>query len=190
MPIQIPQGSTFRVVLDAYLSSDHITPATAKTIAVEISKNGAAYGNPNAGSTNATEIGDGSYYVDLDATDTNTLGPLKVLGTQGDIDPAKTPTYYVVPSLVNLNHTVPAIGRGTADSGASTTSIPTSAFAPAGAVADQFKGRVVLFDANTTTAGLRGAVAEITASSNAATPTFTVSTLPATPASGDTFSVI
>ncbi len=90
----------------------------------------------------------------------------------------------------NLAKTVPAIGRGTVTSGSSTTSVTTSVFTPTGAVANQFAGRVVLFDADTTTATLRGVASAISASSNAAAPTFTVATLPATPASGDTFSVI
>lgn len=80
--------------------------------------------------------------------------------------------------------------RGTVDSGASTTSIPTSAFSPAGASADQFKGRIVIFDNDTTTAALRGEATDITASTNSATPTLTVSTLSATPAAGDTFTVV
>src|SRR5262245_8594332 len=92
---------------------------------------------------------------------------------------------------VNLSFTVPAIGRATVTAGASTTSIPTSACTPAGAVADQFRDRVVLFDANTTTAALRGVAKGITASSNAAAPTFTIApALPAAPAVGDTFSII
>jgi hypothetical protein len=90
----------------------------------------------------------------------------------------------------NLAQTTQAIARGTVTTGASTTSVPTSAFSPAGAAADQFKNRTVLFDAATTTTALRGAASAITASSNAATPTLTVNALPATPASGDTFSVI
>lgn len=80
--------------------------------------------------------------------------------------------------------------RGTVTTGATTTSIPTSAFSPAGASADQFKGRIVVFDNDTTTTTLRGEATDITASTNAATPTLTVSTLSAAPASGDTFSVL
>jgi hypothetical protein len=85
--------------------------------------------------------------------------------------------------------------RGTVGGGSSTTSLPTSAFtlngsAATGVVANQFVGRSVLFDTNTTTAGLRGAVGAISASSASNTPTLTVGTLPAVPASGDTFSVI
>lgn len=86
---RITQSVAKRVVLKAFLSSDHISPATGKTIAVVISKNGAAFGNPNAGATNATEIGNGWYYVDLDTTDTGTLGPLVVRGTEGTIDPTE-----------------------------------------------------------------------------------------------------
>src|SRR5437868_2886360 len=70
MPERIPASATIRVPLQAYLASDHVTPATGKTIVVTVSKNGAAYANPSAGATNATEIGSGSYYVDLSTTDT------------------------------------------------------------------------------------------------------------------------
>ena len=80
--------------------------------------------------------------------------------------------------------------RGTVTTGASTTSIPTSAFTPAGAVADQFKGRIVIFDIDTATAALRGQATDITASSNSSTPTLTVTALNGTPASGDTFTIV
>ncbi len=80
--------------------------------------------------------------------------------------------------------------RGTVTTGASTTSIPTSALTPAGAAADQFKGRIIIFDIDTTTAALRGQATEITASSNSSTPTFTVIALTSTPASGDTFTIV
>lgn len=95
----------------------------------------------------------------------------------------------------NIDHTAKAIARGTVTAGASTTSVPTSALsisgsAASGVVADQFKNRVVLFDGDTTTAGLRGAQANISANTASNTPTLTVGTLPATPASGDLFSII
>jgi hypothetical protein len=80
------QSTATRITLQAYLSSDHVTPATGKTIPVTISKNGGSYANPNAGATNATEIGSGSYYVDLDTTDTATLGPIIIKGEEGTID--------------------------------------------------------------------------------------------------------
>lgn len=94
-----------------------------------------------------------------------------------------------------LDRSVSTMARGTVTTGASTTSLPTSAFtianiAATGVVSDQFKGRTIIFDGDTTTAGLRGAAATISASSASNTPTLTVGTLPATPASGDTFTVV
>jgi hypothetical protein len=74
------------VLLKAYLSTDHVSDATSKTIAVTISKNGAAFGNPNAGATNATEISGGWYKVTLDATDTSTNGDLVLRGTATGVD--------------------------------------------------------------------------------------------------------
>jgi hypothetical protein len=83
---RIPQSVAQRVALKAYLSSDHISAATSKSIAVVISKNGAGFGNPSAGATNASEIANGWYYVDLSTTDTGTLGPLVVRGTCATCD--------------------------------------------------------------------------------------------------------
>ncbi len=86
MSERIPQSVAKRVLLKAYLDTDHFSAATGKTIAVVISKNGAAFGNPSAGATNATEIANGWYYVDLSTTDTGTTGPLAVRGTNADVD--------------------------------------------------------------------------------------------------------
>jgi len=90
----------------------------------------------------------------------------------------------------NLQKSTRVIGRGTCDTGGSTTSVPTTAFTPNGAAADQFVGRVIIFDADTTTSALRGQATTISASSNASAPTFTVGTLTTAPSSGDTFSVV
>jgi len=86
---RIPQSVAKRVVFKAFLAADHVTAATGKTIAMQISKNGAAFANIAAGATNATEIASGWYYVDLAAGDTGTLGPLIVRGTEGTIDPGE-----------------------------------------------------------------------------------------------------
>jgi hypothetical protein len=83
---RIPQSVPVRRVLKAYLTSDHFTAATGKTLAVTISKNGGAFGNPSAGATNATEMGSGWYYVDLSTTDTGTKGPLVIRGTAASTD--------------------------------------------------------------------------------------------------------
>lgn len=84
--VPIPQSTSFVVVFKAFLSSDHLTEATGKTIAITISKAGGAFGNPNAGATNATEISSGWYKVTLDTTDTGTLGIVAIRGTAATID--------------------------------------------------------------------------------------------------------
>lgn len=91
-------SATSRVVmLKVYLSSDHVSAATGKTIAITISKNGGAFGNPNAGATNATEVSSGWYKVTLDTTDTNTVGDLVVRGTSATCDDSEQ-TFDVVDS--------------------------------------------------------------------------------------------
>lgn len=82
------QNVARRVVFKAHLTGTD-TPATGKTIAVQISKDGGGFANPNAGATNATEIASGWYYVALAAADYDTLGELVVRGTEGTIDPAE-----------------------------------------------------------------------------------------------------
>ncbi len=93
-------------------------------------------------------------------------------------------------SAANLAKTTRAILRGTVQtSGTTTTAIATSAFDVAGIATDQFKGRIVTFDANTTTTALRGQATDITGSTISTTPVFTVTALTTIPAVGDTFSV-
>lgn len=94
-------------------------------------------------------------------------------------------------SAANLAKTTLAIGRGTVGGTPSTTSIPTSAFslASASTPSGQFVGRIITFDALTTTLQLRGQATDITASGTGATPTFTVTALTTAPAVGDLFSV-
>jgi len=109
----ITQSTAIRISLEAYLAADHVSPGTGLTIPITISKNGAAFANPNAGATNATEVGgagngDGSYYVDLDTTDTNTAGPLIVRGQEGTIDDIKIHLFVDnVPSAVRKNTALP-----------------------------------------------------------------------------------
>lgn len=69
MAERIPQSVAYLVVFRAFLSSDGKTPATGKTIAMTISKNGGAFGNLAAGATNATEITSGFYKFTLASGD-------------------------------------------------------------------------------------------------------------------------
>lgn len=108
----IPQSTSFVLVFKAYLSSDHVTEATGKTIAITISKAGGAFGNPNAGATNATEISSGWYKVTLDTTDTGTLGVLAIRGAVATIDDYGDRLFVVSATtggLSNLDATVSSV---------------------------------------------------------------------------------
>lgn len=148
----------------------------------------------------ATHIASGRYYAVLDATDTATVGELIINVHVAGALPVRLVCCVLEEAVFDslFAASAPAysaMGTGTVTTGASTTSIPTSACSPAGGVANQFAGRVLMFRADTTTAALRGVACVISASSNAATPTFTVAMasgggLPATPANGDTFVIL
>lgn len=83
------------------------------------------------------------------------------------------------------------VARGTVGATSpGTTSFTPSSLTPAGVDADQFKGRIIIFDRTTTTTALRGQATDITASSAAALPLLTFTALTTAPVSGDTFSVV
>lgn len=88
-----------------------------------------------------------------------------------------------------LDRAAKGVVTGTVGSASTTTNVVTSACSPAGVAADQFKGRIMIFDRLTTTTSLRGQATDITASSAAATPDFTVTALTTAPVSGDTFTI-
>jgi hypothetical protein len=175
-----PQSVARRVVLKAFLASDHVTAAAGLTVAVVISKNGAAFGNPAAGATNATGISLGWYYVDLAAADFDTLGDLEVRGTEATIDPAERVFTVSSPRLYRAGQ---AITTFTVGSASTISSVVTSALDPAASVTDQFKGLVLAFDKDTTTAALRGQKTDITGSSSGGVLTCTA--LTTAPVSGD-----
>ena len=70
-----------------------------------------------------------------------------------------------------------------------TTTFTPSSLDPAGAATDQFKGRIIIFDKDTTTPALRGQATDITANTSAALPLFTFTALTTAPSDGDTFSI-
>ena len=86
-----------------------------------------------------------------------------------------------------LDRATKTIVEGTVGSGSSETSIVTSAIDPDAGAADCFKGLVLKFAKDTTTAALRGQGTDITANTSGATPTLTVTALTTAPASGDVF---
>ena len=121
MAERIPQSIAYLVVFRAFLAADGKTPATGKTIAVTISKNGGAFGNPAVGALNATEISSGFYKFTLAAGDTDTLGPLAWRGAEGTINDAGDVLTVVLAELKpyavgTVTDASPAAGDFTGDS--------------------------------------------------------------------------
>lgn len=71
----LKQSTVYNRTFLMVLSSDHISPATGKTVTVALSKAGAAFG---AAAGAVTEIANGWYQVALTTADTATLGDLTV----------------------------------------------------------------------------------------------------------------
>ena len=92
-----------------------------------------------------------------------------------------------VPAADTIERTLLAAVEVTVGAASTTTSIVTSSMLPAAAVTDQFKGRILTFDRNTTTANLRGQATDITASTAAGV--LAVTALTTAPVSGDTGTV-
>lgn len=86
----------------------------------------------------------------------------------------------------NLKRAVLTTVLGTVTTGATTTSIPTSSLSPAASVADEFKGRIAIFGASTTTANLRGQAMPIASNTSGGVLTLS-SALTDAPVSGDDF---
>lgn len=87
-----------------------------------------------------------------------------------------------------LDRSARTMVRGLVAAGATTTTVPTSSLTPAATVADQFKGRVLIFDDDTATAALRSQTCEVLAS--AADGTLSVSSITTAPAEGERFLLI
>jgi len=133
-----------------------------------------------------THVGNGFYTIALTSGNCDTLGRLSIHCNKSTY--AMTNHRFMVRS-VGYNRAVNSIASGTVGAASTITSIVSSACSPAGAIADQYRFKVITFAADTTTAALRGQSCEITASSNAAAPVFTVSALTTAAVSGDTFTI-
>jgi hypothetical protein len=92
----------------------------------------------------------------------------------------------------NLEESTEAIVYGTANAGGNTTTIITKALTPDATVADQFKGRVLIFKNDTTTAALQGQATTISSHTftSAEVITMTVVALTTAPADNDTFVIL
>ena len=89
------QSTANVVMLKVYSSTDHVSAATGKTVAVTLSKAGGAFGDPNVGATTAIEVSSGWYKVSLSGSDFDTLGELVVRGTASGCDDSER-TFFVV----------------------------------------------------------------------------------------------
>lgn len=180
---------------------------------VRLKKNNGNWAQKNAAQT-LTHEENGWYEVTLDAADTDTLGQLMlVIHEAGALQVSHE--FMVMPAVVwdalfagsgngiradlraivgvadgatILDRSARTIVRGTVTTAATTTSIPTSSLDPAAAANDQFRGRVLIFDKDTTTANLRGQATDVLFSTSGGT--LTVNPLTTAPASGDTFVLV
>jgi hypothetical protein len=91
-------------------------------------------------------------------------------------------------SADRLERSTLAIVTGTIGTSSTTTALVFSALSPASAVNDQFVGRIITFDKDTTTAALRGQATDITDFVHA-TQIATVTALTTAPVSGDTCTI-
>lgn len=168
-------GVAYRVTLPIFDNTGSLVTGAAG-LDSEVSKDGGTF----ADATNeATEIAtsSGMYYLDLTASEMAARTVTIIVKTS--TTNAKTTPIVLYPELI--------VVRGVCNTGATTTSMPTSSLTPAAAVTDQFKGRIVVFEADTTTANLRGQATDITASTSGGT--LTVSALSTACASGDRFMI-
>lgn len=93
-----------------------------------------------------------------------------------------------VKNIVNqIDKSTQTIIEGTVGTGSTTSSLVVGSIDLDAGSVDCWKGLVIKFSRDTTTAGLRGQGARITANTTGSTPTITVTTLTDAPVSGDTF---
>lgn len=158
-------------------------PADASDVAAAFATVNATLGTP-AGASLAADIA----AVQSDTNDIQTRIPAALTGG-GNMKADVLAISGSTAAADTLELSTEAICTGTCDTGGSTTSIVASALSPASAVNDQFNGRIMIFNSDTTTAALRNQATDITDFVHA-TQTFTVTALTTAPASGDTFIIV
>lgn len=91
--------------------------------------------------------------------------------------------------VTNIDRSTRSIALATASNASTTTTITLSTITPANLTPSQYVGRIVNFDATTTTANLRGQSTNITASVTSSGGALSVTALTDAPVFGDTFSI-
>lgn len=171
MAERIPQSTSYELAFKAFLTATG-AEATGLTIPITISKNGAtSFSNPSGGATNATEIGNGWYFVVLTTTDTGTLGRLAVRGTVATTDDVGVALTVVSATTMGATNLDAAITTRMA-----TYTQPTgflSATFPAGTVANTTNITAGTIATVTTVTGLIASNLDTTVSSRLATSGYT-----------------
>ena len=181
---------------------DGFTPETGITLgsadeAELLKADGAATVSLAAATWAAISGADGYFDLTLTTSHTDTVGTLEVVVQDDSVCLPVLARFQVITadaydalyaSDARLGRSAMGIVLGTATTGGTTTSIPTSSLDPSATATDQFKGRVVIFDKDTTTAALRGQATDITASTSGGT--LTVTALSTAPVNGDTFTIV
>ena len=191
--IPVPRKNTaYRFYFAIRKPSDSTLITTWTGADSEVSLDGASYSDCT---NEATEIGTtGTGYIDLTSGEMNAdCVILKITVTNTGavplvfaLYPETAGDYRIadVPQITNSTLTGTCIATG-----ATTTNIPFSAITPTLTVTDQVKGRVIIFDADTATAALRGQGGPIDGSTTSAITLAVGDALTTAPTTGDTFTI-
>jgi hypothetical protein len=161
------QSTAVNVLLGPFLDdTDFKTAETGLTLSqadIQLSKNAAAFAQKNE-STSATHRTSGHYMVPLDATDTNTLGMLRIEVVESGALPVWR-DFMVLTAAAWDSLYAAALGAGTADSG-TTTTLVDSALTQANN--DHWKGAMLVIKSGTM-AGMSRKITGFTAASDTVT---------------------
>lgn len=175
-----PTSGDFTAAMKTSLNA--ATPASVQNISAQTGDAYARLGAPAGASVSAD--------IASVKTDTGTTIPGRLpsaLSANGNIKADVEEIAGNTGGAARLDRSARAIATATVGTGSTTTSIVTSALSPSASANDQFKGRIVIFDKDTTTAALRGQATDITASTSGGV--LTVSALTTAAVSGDTFTI-
>jgi hypothetical protein len=206
MSYPIRAGATYKIQIGPVVAvGDAFTPVTTLDLstaddAVAILHDNSTVVDIAAYTFAALTNAAGYYHLTCQTGITNTVGNLTIAITDTSLClPVKACFQVMTASAYDLLYASTSdltafnrsaqkcIAYGTVGSSSSETSIVTSSITPSTVVADQFKGRIVTFAADTTTTALRCQSTDITA--NTSGGVLTVTQLTTAPVSGDVFTV-
>jgi hypothetical protein len=182
--ILVDTSTTLQAELDG-IQADTEDIQTRLPAALVTGRMDSSVGAMAAGTVTAAAIATDA--IDADALAANAVAEISA-GITGPFDANIIQINGAIGGVAALDRSTRTMVLGTVGVGSSPTNITTSSLVPAASVIDQFKGRIVIFDEDTTTAALRGQATDITG--NTASGAFTVTALTTSPVSGDTFVIV